>query len=400
LENSTISPDPSPTSTASLTASPAVPEQRQATICQLLHSLNVGGAEVLAERLGRKLHDKYRFVFACLDDLGPLGERLQQSGYAVTVLERQPGWDLKCATRLREWLRSERVDLIHAHQYTPFSYALLSGLVRHRPPVLFTEHGRWHPDFPRRKRILFNRTFLRRTDRVVAVGEFVRQALIRNEGLRANRVRIIHNGVDLTQYKPANDPLAKTALRQEFGLPAEALVLMQVARLDGLKDHATALRTLQRLLATHPDAHLVLVGEGPERTAIEAEIVERKLTGQVHLLGLRGDVARLLPAADIFLLTSISEGLPLTIIEAMATHIPVVATNVGGIRELLLDGETGLLADAKDDAALATAILQLAEPSPVKSEMLARAARRAKQLFSEEQNHTAYCQLYAEMLGE
>lgn len=381
-------------------ASPPASKQRQATICQLLHSLNVGGAEVLAERLGRRLHDKYRFVFACLDDLGPLGERLQESGYAVTVLKRQPGWDLKCAGRLRDWIHSEQVDLIHAHQYTPFSYAMLSGLVRHRPPILFTEHGRWYPDFPRRKRIIFNRMFLRRTDRVVAVGEFVRQALIRNEGLRANRVRVIHNGVDLTRYGPATDPTVRIILRQELGLPVDGLVLMQVARLDALKDHATALRTLERLLVTRPDAHLVLVGDGPERAAIEAEAVERELTGHVHLLGLRSDVARLLPAADIFLLTSISEGLPLTIIEAMATHIPVVSTNVGGIRELVIDGETGLLADAKDDSALAKAVLRLGAPSNERFDMLAKAAHRAKHLFSEEKNHAAYCRLYAEMLGE
>src|SRR5580704_2102906 len=95
-----------------------------ATVCQLLHTLHVGGAEVLAARLARRLRDRCRFVFACLEERGTLGEELQQEGFPVEVLGRQPGLDLRCAWRLGRWLRRQRVDVLHAHQYTPFFYAI------------------------------------------------------------------------------------------------------------------------------------------------------------------------------------------------------------------------------------------------------------------------------------
>src|SRR5262245_56225881 len=149
-------------------------------VCQLLHTLNVGGAEVLAARLARRLRDRCRFHFVCLDEKGTLGEGLEAEGFPVTVLGRRPGLDWRCAWRLGRLLRAQGVEVVHAHQYTPFSYALLARWVSRRYPVLFTEHGRHQPDHPRRKRILFNRLMLRRRDRVVAVGEAVRQALIVN----------------------------------------------------------------------------------------------------------------------------------------------------------------------------------------------------------------------------
>ena len=372
---------------------------RQPTICQLLHSLNVGGAEILAERLGRQLKDKYRFVFACLDELGPLGKQLQDSGYAVHVLNRKPGWDLACARELRNWLRSEQVDLIHAHQYTPFSYALLSGLVSQRPPVLFTEHGRWFPDFRRFKRVLFNRSFLRKKDRVVAVGEYVRQALINNEGLPGERVRVIHNGVDVEQYQPAHDDSERNEIRLKLGVPQDAFLIVQVARLDALKDHLTAIWTLEQVQLQQPNAQLLLVGDGPERNSIESEAASRGLSRHVHFLGTRNDVAALLKAADVFLLSSISEGVPLTIIEAMLTHVPVVSTDVGGISEIIVHNETGLLVPAKDHVALSAAVLRFSEPSDWQSKLVECAADRAEQYFSESANHIAYERLYSEMLG-
>src|SRR6516165_4253528 len=137
-----------------------------ATVCQVLHTLCVGGAEVLAARLARRLRDRYRFLFVCLDELGTLGEELRNEGFPVHVLGRRPGLDLRCTYRLAALLRRERVDVIHAHQYTPFFYCLTARLLCRRPALLFTEHGRHFPDYPRRKRMLANRLLLRQRDRV------------------------------------------------------------------------------------------------------------------------------------------------------------------------------------------------------------------------------------------
>ncbi len=368
---------------------------RRKTVCQLLHTLQVGGAEVLAARLARQLGRSFRFVFACLDGLGTLGEELRHEGHAVHVLGRSPGLDWRCAGRLGALLRRERVDLVHAHQYTPFFYALLGRWVCRRPPILFTEHGRHQPDYPRRKRMLANRLLLEKRDRVVGVGRAVRDALIANEGIPPERVAVLYNGVDLKPFAAAAD---RQAARREMGVSPEHLVLIQVARLDYLKNHLTAVRTLERIAAARPEVRLVLIGEGPEREAIEREVRRRGLSGHVRLLGLRKDVARLLPAADLFLLTSVSEGIPLTLIEAMAAGLPVVSTDVGGVPEVVVDGHTGALAPAKDDARLAEQCLRLAADPGLRAEMGRRSRERATELFAEPQMHAGYRQLYEEML--
>jgi len=361
-----------------------------------LHSLRIGGAEVLAARLARRLVDQYRFVFVCLDEIGTLGQELQAEGFPVEVLGRRPGIDWKGALRLARFLRREQVDLLHAHQYTPFFYSTLARFFYRRPSILFTEHGRHFPDHPRRKRIVANRLLLKRRDRVIGVGEAVRRALIGNEGIRAERVAVIYNGVDLAPFQRAAPQ--REAVQHEIGAATGGPVILQVARLDYLKDHATALRMLERVVQVRPEARLVLVGDGPEQGKIEALVQQLRLAPYVRFLGLRTDVARLLSAADIFLLSSISEGIPLTLIEAMAAGLPVVATQVGGVAEVVVDGETGLLAPSGDDGALAEKVLRLADSPDLRRDLGVRGRERAQALFSETKMHSGYQRLYQEML--
>src|SRR5262249_26066489 len=160
-----------------------------------------------------------------------------------------------------------------------------------------------------------------------------------------------------------------SSARRALGLSLEHFVILLVARLDYLKDHATAIRTMQHVVPRLPNARLLLVGEGPERAQIEQLIDQHRLGANVRLLGLRKDIPQLLKASDLFLLTSISEGIPLTAIEAMAAGIPVVATQVGGMAEVVEDGVTGLLAPSGDDPALAGQILRLAEQPEMREQM-------------------------------
>ena len=193
-----------------------------ATICQVLHSLNVGGAEVLAARLARKLRGSHRFLFVCLDGLGPLGEQLRAEGFPVRVLGRRPGVDWRCIrdgwpaccaasgstwcmpTSTRRSSTGSRPDC-SADGPRSCSRSTAAGI----------------PDYPRRKRMLANRLLLERRDRVVGVGESVRQALIRNEGIPARRVGVVYNGVDLASSRTGR-PTGRPSGR-ELGLGAEDL---------------------------------------------------------------------------------------------------------------------------------------------------------------------------------
>jgi glycosyltransferase involved in cell wall biosynthesis len=211
-------------------------------------------------------------------------------------------------------------------------------------------------------------------------------------------VEVIYNGIPLERFDLRLSPAERAAVRNEIGLKPDNVVLIQVARLDYLKDQATAIRTLERLVAETRDVHLLLVGEGPEREAIQNLVRDRGLMAHIEFLGLRTDVPRLLAASDIAFLTSISEGIPLALIEAMVAGLPVVATRVGGVPEVVVDEQTGLLAPAGDDESLARNILRFACSSELRAHMGREGQRRAYGSFSERQMHDGYQRLYQEIL--
>jgi len=366
-------------------------------ICQVLHTLHVGGGEILARAFALENEPDFRPVFALLDDLGSLGQELREADYSVEVIGRRPGFDLGCVRRLRAYFRTNRVSLIHAHQYGPLFYSALARWPAARIPVLFTEHGRDYPDFRRWKRVLANRFMLRSCDRFIAVGECVRQSLIAHEGLPPNRVEVIYNGTDLAAYDPNRNQ--RPAVRQELGLAMDDLIIMQVARLNHLKDHRTAIRAMGLIHAMVPRAKLIIVGEGEERSTIDQLIGELGLGDCIRMVGARRDIPRLLQCADVFLLSSISEGIPLTLIEAMATGLPCVATRVGGNSEVVEDGQTGFLAEPSDPKGLADKIAFLSRDAASMVRMGAAGRSRVERYFSDRSMHCRYNQVYRQMLG-
>ena len=213
------------------------------TILQVLHTLNVGGAEILAAAIARQLQNEFCFEFVCLDELGEMGQALKSDGFKVHVLNRKPGFDRGCAQQLFDIYRSSGASLIHAHQYTPFFYAICAAVLKRRPPVLFTEHGRFHPDLPSKKRFVFNRLLLRKTDHVAAVGEAVKQALVQNEGIPGKRIEVIYNGIELSRFQLRDRDSVRKSIRQSLGLNDDQFVATIVGRLDYLKDHITAVKS-------------------------------------------------------------------------------------------------------------------------------------------------------------
>ena len=368
------------------------------TICHVIHALGVGGAEVLVDQMLRRLSDEFRCVVAVLDEIGEIGQRLQRDGYTVEHLHRQPGIDRGCAKRLREFANREGAEILHAHQYTPFFQSMLSRGLFGRRPVVFTEHGRHFPDLPSRKRTVVNRLMLRSCDRLIGCGNAVRQALIDNEGLPESRVEVIYNGVDLKSLsKPSVG--ARERIRAEFGFASTDFVAVLVARLHELKDHQTALRAIDAAREQIPGLRLLLAGDGDQRAAIEQTIRDRGLAQTVTLAGTRKDVADLLAASDVFLMSSISEGIPLTVIEAMAARRPVVSTAVGGLPELVEHGVTGFLAASGDHASLAASLIELYRHPDFRKRMADVAAQRAVEKFSLDGMLHGYRDVYREVLN-
>jgi glycosyltransferase involved in cell wall biosynthesis len=205
--------------------------------------------------------------------------------------------------------------------------------------------------------------------RIVAVGEEIRDFLVDQVHLASPRVALIRNGIDLSRYRPGH-----REARERFGLPTAQRWIGQIARLEEEKDQATLLRAFAVVRDRHPDARLVIVGDGSLRGALEDLARTLGVEPWVSFLGARSDVADLLPELDVFVLSSIREGLPLALLEAMACGVPVVATAIGNVPRVVRDGENGDLVAPADSRALAAAICRMLE-SPDRAESLGAAAR-------------------------
>ncbi len=366
------------------------------TVGHVLHRLDRAGTEVLAADLARKLGDRYRFVFLCLDGIGSLGEELAAEGFPVVDLGRRSGLDRTAARRIRGEVKKHGIGLLHAHQYTPFFYAALSRGLGSAPPILFTEHGRHYPDERKFKRVLANRWLLKPGDRVTAVGRFVAEALTKNEGIQAGRVRVIRNGIDPDDFPPA-DAKSRAAARGSLGVDVDTPVVMQVARFHKVKDHRTAVHAFAKVVEQFFGARLCLIGEGPERTAIEALSRELGLLEHVQFLGVRDDIAELLPGADVFMLSSVSEGVSVTLLEAMSTGLAIAATDVGGNGEVVEHEETGLLSPRGDAQALGHNIITLLTDDDKRRAMGVAGRARLLEAFTQERMHGAYAEVYEKL---
>ena len=364
----------------------------------VLHMMQVAGAEVLVLETIRRLGGRITPIVLCLDAIGELGERARAEGVPVLSFNRRPGRDWRVARLMAGELRRRRVQVIHAHQYTPFFYsALARAFAGGGPPLIFTEHGRHYPDVVGRGRRMTNRWLLSRAaNEVNAVCAFSAEALRSVDGFSAVPVGVIENGVDLDKYWSASDA---GAARAAVGLDPAKRYILHVARFHPVKDHATLVTAFAALSASRPDVNLALAGDGPLRSSIEAAVRERGLEHRVLFLGVRQDVPALLRAATVFCLNSVSEAASLTLMEAMASGLPIVVTDVGGNPEIVRRGVDGLLVPRGDAAALAQALGDVLDDPALGARLGASAAARARQRYSIVRTVERYYDLYRSLVN-
>jgi glycosyltransferase involved in cell wall biosynthesis len=359
----------------------------------VLHAMQVAGAEVLVKETIHRLGSDIEPTVLCLDAVGPLGRQLQEEGVDVVSLGRKPGRDWKVSWRLARELRERDIEVVHAHQYTPFFYAALArALSGFRARLILTEHGRHFPDVVSPLRRAVNRLLLDRVaDAVNAVCEFSARSLCHQDGFSGGRIEVIENGIDVERYTTSADRLA---LRHRLGLDPGRRYIANVARFHPVKDQATLLTAFAAVAAERPEVDLLLVGDGARRAALEGQVAELKLGTRVHFLGVRADVPEILQAVDIFALTSVCEAASLTLLEAMAAGLPVVVTAVGGNPEIVRHGREGLLVPRGDPDATAAALLRLLDDPELTGELGRRGQERVCLHYRLEQTVAAYGDLY------
>ncbi len=327
-------------------------------IVHVVENLDRGGLErTVVDLIASQRDAGHECRVICLFKLGLLARELLASGVRVDACGKRPGLDLRALRRARALIRQSPDAVIHTHNAMAHYYAVLASLGLPVKCRINTRHGMGGRTRSGRQEWLYRQS-LRGTDYAVAVCEAARQRFAA-DGMRPRRALLsVPNGIRLERFRPADD-VARQSLVAELGLPTGSRIIGTVGRLQPVKDHALLLRAFAKVSVQVPEAALVIVGDGPLRAALEAQAEQAGLSDALRFMGDRHDVPRLLTGMEVFALTSTSEGYSVALLEACASSLPIVATDVGGNREIVRHGINGRLVPSGDTAAIATALIAL-----------------------------------------
>ena len=357
-------------------------------VCHVVLTLEPGGLENGVVNVANGLDPgEFRSSVCCLRRSGEFAGRLRP-GVPVSVMGLRPGNDPVLPLRLAKLLRKTRVDIVHTRNAEPFFYGYLAARLARIPVVVHSEHGIEHgrtfAERPLRTKV--QRLLLRGVDAAFAVSAQLRAELVRELGIDGGRMEVLYNGVDIGSFRPPGSPLSRA------DAPADRLRIGSVGRLVPVKNYALLLQAFARL---PPDAcQLILIGDGPERAALERLADELGIRGRVEFAGHRDDVPELLRTLDIFVLPSLREGMSNTLLEAMATGVPAVASDAGGNGEIIENESSGLLFTSGDAMAAAAQLLRLIRSAELRHALGSAGAARVSATFSIEAMLGRYEALY------
>ncbi len=312
---------------------------------------------------------------------------------ALFELQRRPGNDPSFVWQLYQLLRRERPHILHTHSWGTLCEGLVAGRMARIPAIVHLEHGTLQT---KKYQVRIQRWAWPQANRLLAVCADVADRMAHTVGVPRSGIRVIRNGVDLRRFQMER----RGEARLRLDVPPGVLVVGTAGRLAEVKDHITLLNALRLVETSGVPLLAVIAGEGPLRAALEARIVSLGLQNRVRLLGHRPDIEIVLAALDIFVLSSQSEGLPMAVLEAMASGLPVISTRVGGVDEIIEDGRTGLLVEPRSPEALANAIGLLAGDRDRRQRLGAAGRERATHEFSLETMVADYQRLYFEVARE
>ena len=364
-------------------------------IVHVVESLDVGGLErVVLSLVAWQLAQGHRSRIVCLFHEGALAQEARASGIEVVAVGKQVGFDWRALRLLRSALARGKPDVVHTHNAVTHYYAALAGIGLGLARFVNTRHGMGSMRGSTRLDRLY-RAALWRTHAAVSVCGAVQERFVASGVIPALKARVVANGVVMDNIAPRHLD-AKKALLTQLGRPTSAVVLGTVGRLSPVKDHGSLLLAVRCLRDQGQAVELVVVGDGETRVALQAQAHSLGLTDNVHFLGMRQDVAQLLAAFDVFVLSSISEGYSLALVEAAAAALPIVATKVGGNADIVHDHRNGLLVPAQDHAGLAAALSRLTTNAALREQMGLAGRTWALQHGTVDAMGSAYLRLYLE----
>ncbi len=323
----------------------------------------------------------------------PLGERARDAGLTVHEMSLRGELNLRAIGRLRRLYRTQNADIVQMHTSHAHTLGTLARFGRRRPRTVvarrvdYSIHRSGTPGFTQLK-------YGVGVDRYIAISEAIRDVLI-DDGIPTTKISVVHSGV---VHHPTPER-SRAEIRAQVGVPDQAYVVGNVAHLACHKGQIHLVRAFPAVVKEHPHAHLVIVGDGEEKDALQAEIEKLGIANHVHLAGFQSDVAAWLAAFDLFVMPSEQEGLCTSLLDALYAGLPIIGSEVGGIPEIIEEGVTGLLAAVGDSAALAQAVSSLIR-DPERAERLALAGgEKARAQFSADSMVEGSIRVYRELLA-
>jgi len=368
-------------------------------IVHIIYRLAIGGLENgLVNLINRMPKDRYRHVIICADNFTDFKNRIQRNDVDVYALKKRPGNDLKAQYRLWKLLRELKPDIVHTRNLGTIEYtipAFLAG-VKYR---VHGEHGRDMSDIDgaNRKYIFLRKFYCLFITRFIALSKDLESYLVEAVGIDRRKVIQLYNGVDIARFKSKE--------YDKNGSKREVLRIGTVGRLQAEKDQATLIQAFNICLEVMTnksglDMRLSLIGDGPDRASLEDTVQKLGIQDSVDFLGARDDVPRQMSALDIFVLPSKGEGISNTILESMASGLPVIATAVGGNPELVVEGKSGYLVPSANPQLMAEAIGKYID-DPCLLQLHGKFGReRAEKTFSMKAMVDSYMKVYDDLIGE
>jgi len=365
--------------------------KKKINVLRIVSNLGTGGVQ---RRLSCLLpyfnQERFNFLICSFQD-GPLRKVLEKQGFEVVIIKRRSKLDFGCIFRLIKLMKERQIDIVHTHTHKPNTTGRIAAILARVPVIIANEHNvdEWKSKF----HLFWDKLLVRYTDKIVVVSEAV-QRFYESLGIPSPKFHLIYNGIELEKFSRKVDVIKK---KKELDLEESSLVIGTIGRLHPQKGHYFLLEVAGELVKKYPDLVFLVIGKGYLDEELKGKVESLNLRKKVLFLGDREDIPQLLAIMDIFVLTSLREGFPNSLLEAMASSLPVVVTDVGGNRELVVDGESGLVVPPKDVPSLGRALSTLLEDEELRERMGKAGLERARN-FSIEKMAAQTEQLYEELL--
>lgn len=356
----------------------------------------IGGAERVVLRLAKGI-DKNRFTVSicCLAERGPIFDEAEEAGIKIYTLGIRNRWDLFKILRLIKILKKLNIHILHAHLFHANILSRIIGRISNTPIIISTEHIM---GVEGSLRLLINRLTSTFVNRYIVVSEAVGSFLNKNVKIRSAKISTVLNGIEYNNFEVSL--IEQEKFKKKFGITDSHEVIGTIARLHRQKGHIYLLHAIKSVAERFPGVKFLVVGDGPLKYKLEDLARKLDVGNNIVFTGNQKDIITILSLIDIFVLPSLWEGLPITILEAMAMKKPVVVTNVSGNPEVVVDNITGILVPPKEPVLLAEAIVRLLRDKDLRFKLGEAGYQRGKDKFSAEQMIANTTMIYDELLKE